>query len=175
MLFRSTVRGYYSEAISSYLRALEFEDTAPYAEYGLGSIYISLGEGDAALERYSAAESILSGLNTEDHKELYFRIQYNRGILFFEREDYDEAANAFMEALRIDSSRIEAKQNLELSLLSTARSSSMQAPLPQDEIETDGDTSGISAIVFEYLREKELEQWRSREWDGESDYTGLDY
>jgi Ca-activated chloride channel family protein len=166
-------RGYYTEAISAYLRALKYEEAAPYAEYGLASAFSALDESAAALDRYLEAENALEQKG-EDHNELRFRIHYNRGIIYFEKGEYNEAALAFREALKVDSSRIEAKRNLELSLLTdTWRSPStpVYSPESADYVKED---SG-SQVLFEYLRAKEQEQWKSREWFEESDPIGLDY
>ena len=166
-------RGFYLEAISSYLKALEYEEAVPYAEYGLGAAYFALEEGEAALERYKAAEREISG---EGHSELKYRIYYNTGIIFFEKGDYEGAASAFRNALKMDNSRIEAKRNLELSLLTLERSSTPQAASSERRAEnaSEGEGGG-SAALFEYLREMEQEQWKSREWLSESDSSGPDY
>ena len=169
-------RGFYLEAISSYLKALEYEEAAPYAEYGLGSAYFSLEEGAAALERYKAAEQILLGLRQEGHQELKYRIFYNTGIIFFEQGKYDEAANAFRNALKADGSRIEAKRNLELSLLTVERNSSPQPASSERKAENGGTgESGSGSVLFEYLRQREQEQWKSREWTTEGESSGPDY
>ena len=169
-------RGFYTEAISSYLRAIGYDEIAPYAEYGLGAAYFSLEEGEAALERYLAAEKVLLERNRDDHGELRYRIQYNSGIIHFEKGEYIDAARAFREALKIDSSRIEAKRNLELSLLTITRTSSPQAASQDGRTEESRETSGgNSSVLFDYLREKEQDQWKSREWIGESDPSGPDY
>ena len=166
-------RGFYLEAISSYLKALEYDEVVPYAEYGLGSAYFALEEGEAALERYRTAEREIRG---EDKSELKYRIYYNTGIIFFERGEYDEAAKAFRNALKMDNSRIEAKRNLELSLLTLERSSPPQAASSERKAEnaSEGEGGGSSAL-FEYLREMEQEQWRSREWLSEGESSGPDY
>ena len=169
-------RGYYNEAISAYLRALQYEEAAPYAEYGLASAFFALEESDSALDRYLEAENALE--QREGHNELRYRIHYNRGIIYFEKGAYNEAAQAFREALKVDSSRIEAKRNLELSILTDTwrsppaqvYSSEVQDNAP-DKVQED---SG-SQVLFEYLRAKEQEQWKSREWLEESDLIGLDY
>ncbi|MCL2093934.1 MAG: tetratricopeptide repeat protein [Treponema sp.] len=167
-------RGFYTEAISSYLRALEHD--APYAEYGLASVFFSLEEGEAALDRYLAAERALSGLPIEDHEELLYRIRYNTGIIYFEQGDYDRAAQAFREALTINSSRLEAKRNLELSLITIAMEESHMTASPDGRAEGGpGGAAENSSVIFEYLREREQQQWRSREWTGESDPGGPDY
>ncbi|MCL2319914.1 MAG: tetratricopeptide repeat protein, partial [Treponema sp.] len=168
-------RGFYTEAISSYLKALNFPETAPYAEYGLASAYFSLEENGAALERYRAAEKELLGLGEEGHGELKYRIYYNMGIIYFERGEYSEAVNAFREALKVDGSRIEAKRNLELSLLTLNRASPPEAVSSREQSENRRGSGGASPALFDYLRQKEQEQWKSREWTGENDSSGPDY
>ena len=165
-------RGFYTEAISSYLKAMDYDEAAPYAEYGLGSAYFALEEGDAALERYRTAEQNLS--ERGEDAELKYRIHYNRGIIYFEKGAYVEAASAFREALEADGSRIEAKRNLELSLLTISRTSPPQAAPGGAESGREG-PGGSSSVLFDYLRQKEQEQWKSREWSGESDSSGPDY
>ena len=170
-------RGNYTEAISAYLRALQYEDAAPYAEYGLASAFFALEESDSALDRYLEAENALERMG-EGHNELKYRINYNRGIIYFEKGAYNEAAQAFRDALKVDSSRIEAKRNLELSLLTdTWRSPPAQvysSETPDNAPDNVQDDSG-SHVLFEYLRAKEQEQWKSREWVEESAPPGLDY
>ena len=169
-----TTRGLYTEAIASYLRALNYDEAVPYAEYGLAYVFSALDEGEAALDRYIEAEKNLL-LNSEDHPELRFRIHYNMGIIYFENENYTEAINSFKEALKVDGSRIEAKRNLELSLLSKARSNTPQGS-SSEEAQNGRQGSGAgSSVIFEYLKAKEQEQWKSREWTGENNYSGPDY
>ena len=167
-------RGFYIEAITSYLKALDIKYAAPYAEFGLASAFFALEEGDAALDHYS--ESVRSlGSGFEDHSELRYRIYYNMGIIYFENEQYEEAVNSFREALKIDGSRIEAKRNLELSLLFASRASSPQTASYQEAGDGGMGGGGSGSVLFEYLKTKEQEQWKSREWTGEDEYSGLDY
>ena len=169
-------RGLYTEAISSYLRAMDYKESVPYAEYGLGTAYFALDEGAAALERYGAVESGISELKREGHNELRYSVYYNMGIIYFEKGEYVEAVRAFREALKVDSSKIEAKRNLELSLLTISRSSSPQAASSEGKTGNSREgQGGGSSVLFEYLRQKEQEQWKSREWTGESDSSGPDY
>jgi Ca-activated chloride channel family protein len=164
-------RGLYTEAILSYLEALEYAETAPYAEYGLGSAYLALDEGEAALGHFTAAEERLTPLLREDHRELIYRIHYNSGVVRFHAGDYGTAADQFRTALETDGSRIEAKRNLELSLLSLTRQSSGGASsLSLNMQEQQG-----PQILFDYIRRKEQDQWKSREWTAETSSTGPDY
>ena len=167
-------RGFYTEAIATYLRALSCENAAPYAKYGLASAFFALEETEAALDRYREALNSLN-MMSGDHPELRYRIHYNKGIIFFEKGEYEEAAHEFRTALTLDGSRIEAKRNLELSLLSMARSPPPQAS-PYEE--TDGEREGLSLsteVIFEYMRQREQERWRNMEWPVESDPYVLDF
>jgi Ca-activated chloride channel family protein len=164
-------QGLYTEAILSYLEALEYSETAPYAEYGLGSAYLALDEGDAALGHFAAAEKRLTPLLREDHRELIYRIHYNSGVVRFHAGDYGTAVDQFRTALETDGSRIEAKRNLELSLLSlTRQSSGGVSSLPLNIEEQQG-----PQVLFDYIRRKEYDQWKSREWSADTPSAGPDY
>jgi len=86
------------------------------------------------------------------------------------------AVQEFRKALTLDGSRVEAKRNLELSLLTMARSPPLQAAFPYFGTDSERESSALSSyVLFEYLRQKEQERWRNREWAGESDPSVLDY
>jgi Ca-activated chloride channel family protein len=163
-------RGMYTEAITAYLEALEYDDAVPYAEYGLGTMYFALDEGEAALERFAAAEAAAALLPGE-HRELGYRIHYNTGVVRFRRGDYPDAVEEFRLALRVDGSRVEAKRNLELSLLAIQGQSDAGSA---SFIEAGSDNTGTDTL-FEYLRQKEQERWKSREWTGDAETPGPDY
>jgi Ca-activated chloride channel family protein len=167
-------RGMYTEAIASYLKALDYPDAAPYGEYGLGSAYSALEEGKAALERYRKAEKELENLKKDTHRELHYRIHYNSGIILFEEGDYHEAAAAFRDALKIDGGRIEAKRNLELSLLFDLSRGNPQTGSANSGAGQEGGEAGTSPLL-EYLRKKEQDQWKSMEWQADSGPLGPDY
>ncbi|MDR0723344.1 MAG: tetratricopeptide repeat protein [Treponema sp.] len=166
-------RNQYPKAIAAYLQALRYTEARPYGELGLGVVYGSLDEGAAALERFSAAAEALQDLPKEAAPELVYRIHYNRGVVCFKEEDYAGAAAAFRQALETDNSRIEAKRNLELSLLALAQGRRATAVSPQKETGTESE-AGASAL-FEYLYKKEQNQWKSREWIEAVPPTGPDY
>jgi Ca-activated chloride channel family protein len=162
-------QGMYTDAASSYLKALEHDEAAPYADYGLGSVYFSLDEGAAALERYEVSGRLLAAVPAGEHRELRYRIPYNAGLVLFGEGDYAGAAAAFRAALEIDNGRIDAKRNLELSLLSLSREKSGMGQKEKDQR-----TDEAEALLFDYLRRKEQNQWKSREWI-EEDTGGPDY
>jgi Ca-activated chloride channel family protein len=164
-------RGMYTEAIAAYLDALEYDEAAPYAEFGLGVIYLAMDEGEAALGRFAAAETALKTLGGEGHTELIYRIHYNSGFIRFTQGDFPAAAGEFTRALETDGSRIDAKRNLELSLLSLDReenAASAAAPIGKA-----GDGSG--EVLFDYIRQKEQDRWKSREWAEDTVVSGPDY
>ena len=163
-------RGRYDDAIAVYLRALEFTEAAPYAEFGLGALFYLLGEDYAAIERFENSQKLLENLPAAEHRELRFRNSYNHGIVLFGQGNFQAAANAFRNALRADPRRIEAKRNLELSLLSLERQGPDEGG--EEDIEQG---SEARAVLFEFLRQREQDQWRSAEWTGDDDYTGPDY
>jgi len=161
-----TSHGRYDEALVSYLKALNYEDSSPYAEYGLGLTFYSLDERKAALKRYENSQKKLEIFRDGEHRELRYRNHYNSGIILFEEGDFHSAAAAFREALRADPGKVEAKRNLELSLMSiTMEKSSEQREGRQETKE----------ILFEFLQEQEQQQWKSREWSAEEKFTGPDY
>jgi Ca-activated chloride channel family protein len=159
-------RNRHAEAITNYLEALNNGEAAPYAEYGLGSLYLAMDEDEAALGRFAAAETALGA----GHGELRYRLSYNRGVILFERGDYSGAAGAFRKALEHEGSHIEAKRNLELSLLSLERQSREQAAPPSGQGE-----SAAEDILFDYMRRREEQRWRNQEWTEEASPSGPDY
>jgi Ca-activated chloride channel family protein len=164
-------RGDHAGAISSYMQALEHTQAAPYSEFGLGSVYFALGEEKAALERFAHAEKLLETTDPAANRELQYRIHYNTGVVLFSEGDYSGATESFRRALKIDGGKKDAKRNLELSILSLAREDVSSGG------KNDGETEGGEnrAILFEYMQQKEFNQWKSREWQKEEDFSGLDY
>jgi Ca-activated chloride channel family protein len=153
------------------MKALDYPEAAPYAEYGLSYVYFGLDEGEAALERLAAAREALVPLPAEEHRELIYRVHYNTGIILFWKENYTGAAAEFRKALETDGGRVEAKRNLELSLLSSrSPEGAGQAP-PVDRL---GGGEGADTL-FEYIRWKERDRWKSREWVEDTSVSGPDY
>ena len=161
-------KGDHSGAISSYMQALEYAQAAPYSEFGLGSVYFALGEEKAALERFAHASETLKMTDPAANRELHYRIHYNTGVVLFSEGDFSGATESFREALKIDGGKKDAKRNLELSLRSLAREN-----IAGSESNDAGSESRV--VLFEYMRQKEFNQWKSREWQEEKNFNGLDY
>jgi Ca-activated chloride channel family protein len=161
-------RGKYDEALLRYMKAQDFNDAAPYAEYGLGLTFYMMDESKAALKSFDNSKKILETLPEAGHSELRFRNSYNTGIIYFEEGDYKSAAAAFKDALRADGRKIEAKRNLELSLMSAAR----QVNEDNSEKRTENETR---ELLFDLIKEEEQRLWKSQEWGPEEKFTGADY
>ncbi|MCL2196145.1 MAG: VWA domain-containing protein [Treponema sp.] len=160
-------RGRYDEAMITYLKALGHDDSAPYAEYGLGLTFYLLDEGEAALNRYTDSQKLLEKFSANEHRELRYRNHYNTGVILFEEGEYRLAADSFKEALKEDPRRLDAKRNLELSLMSVNMETNTKSRSRSQE--------ELKEVLFEYLRQEEQQKWKSREWAPEENQTGPDY
>jgi Ca-activated chloride channel family protein len=171
-------RGMYPEAIGSYLKAQGYPEARVYADLGLGSVYSALDEGPVALLRFDAAAAALREAPEAPYPELQYRIHYNTGVVRFREGDYEGASRSFRSALEADGSRIEAKHNLELSLLSLAHRKNTEA---DQAAAAGGERGERHAPLFEYLRQKERDLWQKRErWESrelieDAPYSGPDY
>jgi Ca-activated chloride channel family protein len=167
-----TSRGLATKAIAAYMKASAFHNAKAYAEFGLGSSYYSLGETDAALERFRDAESI-----APEDAELLYRIRYNQGVVRFEKGLFNEAAADFRRALEAEPNRVDAKRNLELSLLSQERQETgwQKSIEKEKEVEKDSENSERIQTLFNFLKEKEVERWKSSEWIENAAASGPDY
>ena len=175
-----TSQGRYPEAVSSYLKAATYDDAAPYADVGLAFVYFTLEENAAALERYEAALERASNLRGGTSKLLY-QIFYNMGIVYFDSGEYLSAHDAFRKALGIDGNRIEAKRNLELSLLALNNENedtqqAAQAVGSGIATEETGERREENALL-QYARIMEQEQGRGKAWtvDSTDDSSHPDY
>jgi Ca-activated chloride channel family protein len=164
-------RSQHTEAISTYSEALRYTEAVPYAEYGLGFVYLFLGEDAAAVTRFDNAAAMMDSELIQHDNELNYRIHYNRGILHFHASHFDEAAAEFRKALEIDESRIEAKRNLELSLLSMEQQNAAASSSP---IEITSNESNDNTL-FDYLRQKEIDSWSKPELPEDQNSPWLDY
>jgi Ca-activated chloride channel family protein len=165
-------RGRYVQAIAAYTRALSFPDAVPYGEFGLGTVYMALNEETTALSRFEEAGRALAERDSQSDRELLYRIVYNTGIIHFEAGDYENAAEEFRNALKYDSGRIEAKRNLELSLLSLSRNETASRDASRMSRLEGGANDNT---LFEYMRQKEQERWKSRENREDEVPSGMDY
>jgi Ca-activated chloride channel family protein len=112
---------------------------------------------------------MLETVSPDGHSELRYRNNYNSGIIFFEEGEYYAAAEAFKNALRENPRRLDAKRNLELSLMSITRQTNENN---NREKSMENETR---EILFEYIKNEEQQRWQSREWAPDEKPTGPDY
>ncbi|GAB1481858.1 hypothetical protein MASR2M78_06730 [Treponema sp.] len=158
------------EAIAAYLRVSDSKELGAYGDFGLASVYLSLGELDAALGRLASIEEDLAR-SSPAKSPLLYSTRYNSGIVQYRAGNIEKAASAFRRALEIDGSQTDAKRNLELCLRLLSRKStnaSSAAPLGKKE------AGNEPRVLFDFIREKESDRWKSREWKAESP-SAMDY
>jgi tetratricopeptide (TPR) repeat protein len=167
-------RGKYNEAIGAYLEAGEDPKLSSYVNFALGSAYLVLERPDAALERFARAEQNLEG--GRENSTLLHRIRYNSGVIRFELGDFKGAADDFRSAIEADNSRPDAKRNLELSLVSQymKNESSVVQQINTGSI-AEEENRIRNEIIFDFIRQKEVDKWKGWEWTGEDNDSGPDY
>jgi tetratricopeptide (TPR) repeat protein len=166
-------RGNYAEAAAAYIEALKDPKTAPYAAYSLGSAYAATGQDEAALARFGEAEENASA---RENRELIYRSRYNSGVVRFTNGDFAGAAADFRRALEADGARIDAKLNFELSMLSLMRKNeNAQVRTTQKGSVNEDDSRRKSEVLFNFVRQKESNRWKSWDFSGETNNSGPDY
>jgi Tetratricopeptide repeat./von Willebrand factor type A domain. len=165
---------HYRSAIAGFLRAEENAArnnnavTMQYAQYDLAATYIMQGE-------YTAAAGCLKHVTPAAPPQLRYAAYYNSGIIAYRNGRYQEAVDAFRSALKIDGTKIEAKENLEITrrqqLLKDARGTGGSViPVSQN----DSDTTALENAIFQRIRENDNKQWKNSE-SSEKLESGSDY
>jgi Ca-activated chloride channel family protein len=113
--------------------------------------------------------------HAERHRQLVYRIHYNSGIAHYRAGNAEEAAREFRRALLVDPGRIEAKRNLEISLIllenkNTVETSEIKSARPVRE-----GVSRENTVLFDFIRQKETGRWKSWAWQGGEGDSSKDY
>lgn len=139
-------RGDYQNANIQYIRAAELEEETPIITYNLGTVYQALGEVQSAMEQWEEMDPAGDDM-------LAFRFLYNRGILYYQTGNYQEAYEGFREALIHNPASLDAKINLEHSLRKlNAQEQSSPAAAPVSRAE--GSPEEIQRVL-DYIRRTE--------------------
>ena len=152
----------YSKAVTFFHSACESSrkkndtEKLSYELYDLGTAYSLLGEDEAAMEKYSLIEQ-------DAPMSVQYGAFYNAGIIAHKNEDYEKAVEYFKKALEADSTRLEAKINLELSIQSVEvnvkHAQSNAVPVSEDN----KNISDMEKAVFERIKENDKKQWKNSE------------
>ena len=164
-IFKGTVsyqQKKYRHAVSCFMTASENAAAndnhinQSYALYDLGTAYIMLGEDSAALEQFK-------NISDEAPANVRYSAFYNAGVLAWRNSDFDEAKDYFKKALEIDSSKIDAKINFELSM-QQAQAKGHQNQSNQIQASPEESTpQNLEKAVFEHIKENDQKQWKNSE------------
>ena len=127
-----------------------------YALYDLGTAYLMVGEDEAALSRFNS-------VSLDAPTNVLYATYYNAGVLCYKRGEYEEAQDYFKKAVRADSSKIDAKINLELSSQmmeaqgNKGQKKSVQAKTDKHE------NPDLEKSIFEHIKENDKKQWKNSE------------
>ena len=162
----------YQESTVGFLKVIEEAEKdqnteiLQYGLFGLASCYIMQDEETAALEKLQAID-----LDAPD--SIRFATYYNMGIIAHKHGEYEKATEAFCQALLIDNTNIDAKINLELSLMentSTAKAGTQNlTPVSESEYH-----SSVEDTIFSIIRESEQNRWKNTQTQNEQNNI-LDY
>ena len=151
----------YRKAVSFYLDVAQ--NTAPgknqtinYSLYDLAQAYSMTGEDKAALERYAQISSDAPAI-------VRYKAYYNAGIIACNNGDFEGATSYFRKALEIDSSRIEAKINMELSIQMTAAESKQNESQAIPASQENQHNQDLENTVFNHIKENDKRQWKNSE------------
>lgn len=161
----------YKHAVSCYLSAVQNADKNQnpdvyyYSLFDLGTAYAMLDENEPAMEKFSQI--------TQDAPEsILYATYYNAGVLAHKNGKYEDALGYFRRALEIDSTKIEAKINMELSIQlaeeDVQQSEAKITPVSEDK-------SGVPELeksVFERIKENDKKQWKNSESEQKTDFSG---
>lgn len=119
------VQGNFNDALQSYRKAEVDAPDEPEPYYNTGNVLIRQQENEDAVRHLQQA------LKTAD-PELAADVAFNLGNAHYEVGDFDAAAQAYIESLRLDPGAPDAKHNLELALQRVEEEQDQSEP-PQEQ------------------------------------------
>lgn len=145
-------RGEFQKASLSYLAAQNAGSPLDVVDYNLGNVYNALGETNTAL-------AVWARITQPSSEELAYRLAFNKGYLLYQRGQYEEACQEFRTALIMKPSSLDAKRNLEISLLKTQNFGSALPSRPRTAERTDpGETQ---KALLDYINRLEGTRWKA--------------
>jgi tetratricopeptide (TPR) repeat protein len=163
----------YSKAVSYFHTAQETaekngnEQKLSYTLYDLGTAYSLLGEEDAAMEKFSQ-------IPVDAPVSVLYGAYYNAGVLAHKNEDYEHAVEYFKKALEVDSTRVDAKINLELSIQSIEVNVQHNQSQAVPSAEDNSINQDLEKAIFERIKENDQKQWKNSE-QNQSEALADDY
>lgn len=156
------VQKQYSKSVSMFYSALKKSESSKdksdysYALYDLGTAYLMLDENDAAMEKFF-------DIPEDAPVNVRYGAYYNAGIIAHKNEDFEKAAEYFKKALEVDSKRLDAKINLELSIQSVEINARQKESEAVPSGEDNSKQPEMEDAVFERIKENDQKQWKNSE------------
>jgi len=148
------MRGDYTGATISYIKALEKDKYKEWINYNLGNVYNSLGETNAAIEE------LLLATNTKD-QEVLFCAHFNIGNIYFSLGQYDKAIHHYKQSLKAKQNEIDAKINLELAVEKMEKEKSIEQNQSTTVQKKETLANNEMTEVLKYIKEREAAIWKS--------------
>ena len=164
-IFKGTVSFHkknYRHSVSCFMKAMEADNNdekrsnQSYALYDLGTAYIMLGEDSAAFEQFKK-------ISDQAPANVRYSAFYNAGVLAWRNSDFEEAREYFKRALEIDSTKIDAKINLELSMQQVEAKGQQNQSNQIQASQEDAAPQNLEKAVFEHIKENDQKQWKNSE------------
>ena len=152
----------YRHAVSCFLKVAERanenqnKENLDYALYDLGTAYALLDERAAALEKFVL-------IDENSPQNVQYSTYYNSGVIAHKEGRYEDALNYFRKALEIDSSRIEAKINMELSIQLAEENVQHQESKTIPASESKISIPEMEKSIYERIKENDKKQWKNSE------------
>ena len=144
-------RGEFQKASLAYLEVSPQPASQGVVLYNLGNVDNALGEANTAL-------SVWKSITQPGSDELQFRLAFNTGHLLYQRGQYEEAYDQFKAALSLKPSNLDAKRNLELSLLKIQSFGLGLTPRTQATVTTAKETD---KAMLDYINRLEGSRWKA--------------
>lgn len=149
---------HYRQSIGEFLKVIEKENQnnniLNYVNYDLGTTYCVMDEDGAAMKRYSL-------VGEDAATKLQFSVNYNSGIIAYKNGKFDEARDYFRKALEIDSSSINAKINMEITMNKIEIESKNKEPEVIPASENNIDSSEMENEILKKIKENSRKQWEN--------------
>jgi tetratricopeptide (TPR) repeat protein len=153
----------YSKSVSFFNSAKEKEkqrdkdrQVMQYVSFDLATAYSLLGEDEAAMEKYFE-------IDQNAPAAVRYGAYYNAGIIAHKNEDYEHAVEYFKKALEVDSTRVDAKINLELSMQQVEAKGQQNQSNQIQASQEDAAPQNLEKAVFEHIKENDQKQWKNSE------------
>lgn len=152
----------YRKAVAKYMDVMGKADergdsaTLDYALYDLGTTYLMIGEDQAAMERFLE-------VSEGAPKNVRYAAFYNAGIVAHKNQDYESARDYFKKAIEADSTRLEAKINMEISMSMTAGKVNQNESTAVQANQNEESQPDLENAIFQHIKENDQKQWKNSE------------